>query len=153
MSSQIVYFNNPDDITKLQGQVGSIAGSVETNELSAYKIIGNSATPTVSFTGSTGAYDLTVVGNDTAGKIIFKLDENFTDGVLFNLDFSTPYTNIPVVTFSSARPDTAYINYSGLLFVITSTTGFQLIVDGSAPLTLPPGGLLDVVFNYQVIGK
>jgi trimeric autotransporter adhesin len=120
--------------------------------LNANKLIGSSSTPTVSFTGSTGAYDLSVIGNDIAGKVLFKLDQNFTDGVLFNIDFATPYTNIPVVVYSPARPDSSYINYNSLIFVITSTTGFQLIVDDSLPLALG-GNLLDIVFNYHVIGK
>ena len=31
MSTQTVYFNNPSSITTLQGQVGSVAGQVNTS--------------------------------------------------------------------------------------------------------------------------
>jgi len=139
------------DINGLSGL--NITGDSTLSTVSVTKLIGSGSSPIVSFTGSTGAYDLSVIGNDTAGKVIFSLDENFTDGVLFNLDFAEAYTEIPVVIFSPARPDSSYINFTSLVFVITSKTGFQLIVDSSVPLSVPPGGLLDVVWNYHVIGK
>jgi hypothetical protein len=48
MSSQTVYFNDPADITKLQGQVGTTVGQVTTNQINikstgaAYNVIKSS---------------------------------------------------------------------------------------------------------------
>jgi glycosidase len=39
MSSQTVYFNNPADITKLQGQVGTVAGQVNSSVINTTSII------------------------------------------------------------------------------------------------------------------
>jgi hypothetical protein len=49
MSSQTIYFNNPADITKLQGQVGSISGQITTTSVSVNSLTGAMANVATKF--------------------------------------------------------------------------------------------------------
>lgn len=102
---------------------------------------------TFAVTGTTGT--LSVESTDRAGEIQIGMSSSTaTNTLLCTITFSTPYTSKPsVVMYPSSSDAIIDIGASKGLYILTSTTGFELWTNNTAGPTINKS----LKFFYQVI--